>query len=93
MEGSSAPRKEEFKDAGFALEQDGCAPEIFESQHRSMGSRPTLPLTGFGSSPRRFAARLAAEARRLACGSARATKKNSPEFHDCGFLSFKTSWI
>ena len=30
--------------------------------------------TGFGSSPRRFAARLAAEARRLACGSAYATR-------------------
>ena len=39
-----------------------------------MGSRPTLSLTGFGSSPRRFAARLAAEARRLACGSAYATR-------------------
>ena len=30
--------------AGPALEQDGCAPEIFESQHRSMDSRPTLSL-------------------------------------------------
>jgi len=35
-----------------------------------MDSRPTLSLTGFGSEPRRFAARLAAEARSLACGSA-----------------------
>ena len=41
--GAGAPRKEEFKDAGFALEQDGCAPEIFESQHRSMGSRRHKP--------------------------------------------------
>ena len=48
--GAGAPRKEEFKDAGFVLEQDGCAPEIFGSQHRSMGSRPTLSLTGFGTS-------------------------------------------
>ena len=44
------------------------------SQRRNGVPRATLSLTGFGSSPRRFAARLAAEARRLACGSAYATR-------------------
>ena len=46
-------------------------------------------MTGFGSSPRRFAARLAAEARRLACGSAHATKKNSRNFMIVGFFQLK----
>ena len=50
MEGSSISSKRKILGARAALEQDVWCPGKFWSQHRSMGSRPTLSLTGLGSS-------------------------------------------
>ena len=56
----ASARKDLFKEAAIVSEQDAWGQGKFGSQRLSFDSRPTLSLTGIGSSPRRFAARLAA---------------------------------